>query len=129
MYSQVPDENKQMIVSYLGVPDVLKVGATNRTIRRWIGENCDKHIMRQGQKVREVAIKNKKWNEDLLLSNLMLKITDVFHVKDQVFTATSIAAKLGPHHDKKIIVGGVVAILDGEVCNFGTYPQLNSQGL
>ena len=131
-YAQVNDHNKQKIVSYLGVPDLLKVAATDKANRKWIVENCDKHFMRQGHQSRELTILWKHHNLDCPLGDVMLKITDLFRVwgggRGVGKFANSVGDILGQKHGKKIL-SFAAAVFDGEVCNFSMYPELNSQAL
>ena len=46
----------QKIISYLSVFDLHRVRAVSRTTQRWLIENCDKSLMREGNKTRVLRI-------------------------------------------------------------------------
>ena len=62
-YSTMPDHMRQKIVSYLSVFDLQKVATVNKTTRKWLMDNSDKHIMREGQPLRRLKIDLYKFEE------------------------------------------------------------------
>ena len=129
-FAKLPDYNRQKIISYLSVFELLKVGAVSRGTRKWVLDNCDKCLMREGRQVRRLGLNEEmveECYEMIQLSDFMIRLTDMFVVSGRsVNHAYFVVAKVAMFvqiHKKKCFLKHSIAKLTGALCVFVFYPD------